>query len=215
MRHGIRGVGGVSGTKNGATTTTAESSMQHAGVAMVGVIVVGPMAHDDVGLPLADERATPSCGSRATASSSPSWMSRTSVLDAEDPRALRDFRFPAARQRPAGLVEMTDVSVGHRHELDLVARAAQSAATPLAFSSASSGCAPKAMIRRGVACACSARPAAPGITTIQMVKSSIVTEQSFHVCGLAGNAEIVRWVEIFYTKKRPEYRRGTVIGCKA
>ena len=43
-------------------------------------------------------------------------------LDAEDLRALLDFCFPPPSQRPAGALEMSDVAVGHRDELHLVAR---------------------------------------------------------------------------------------------
>ena len=68
-------------------------------------------------------------------------------LDPEDARALGDFRLAPPRQRTAGLLEVADVAVGHRHELHFVPGAAHSAATPLAFSSASSGCAPNAIMR--------------------------------------------------------------------
>ena len=86
---------------------------------MVRVVIVGAVAHDDVGLPIADQ-----------ARDCPAILERRRELavvdvhdgrfDAEDPGALGHFRRSAASQRAAGLLEVTNVAVGHRHELHLV-----------------------------------------------------------------------------------------------
>ena len=65
----------------------------------------------------------------------------------DDAGALLDFLVAADGERATGLAEVADVAVGRGDELHLVACAAHSAATPAAFSSASSGCAPNAMMR--------------------------------------------------------------------
>jgi hypothetical protein len=43
-------------------------------------------------------------------------------FDAEDLGALGDLGLPPLGQRSAGLLEVSDVAVGHRHELHFVAR---------------------------------------------------------------------------------------------
>ena len=92
---------------------------QHARVAVIRVVVVRPVAHDDVGLPVANEP-----GHRAAVLERRHQLAVVDVehlgLDAEDPRALRDFRLAPLRQRPAGALEVADVAVGHRDELHLV-----------------------------------------------------------------------------------------------
>ena len=78
------------------------------------------MAHDDVGLPVADETgdgaAILECGLELAV------MDVEHVGgDAQDARALLHFVVAALRQRAAGLAEVADVAVGHRDELHLVA----------------------------------------------------------------------------------------------
>jgi hypothetical protein len=78
------------------------------------------MAHDDVGLPVADQP-----GDLLPVferwDQFPVVDVEDLVLDPEDLGALRHFRFPPLRQRAAGLFEVADIAVGHRHELHLVA----------------------------------------------------------------------------------------------
>ena len=54
-------------------------------------------------------------------SSSPSWMSRTSVVDPQDLGALLDLGRPPPGEDGAGHLVVADVAVGHADELDLVA----------------------------------------------------------------------------------------------
>ncbi len=92
---------------------------QHARVAMIGMIVVRAVAHDDVGLPFADQPRH-----RLAVLERRHQFAVVNVhhvgLDAENPRALRHFRLAPPRQRSAGGSEMADVAVGHRDELHLV-----------------------------------------------------------------------------------------------
>ena len=120
--------------------------------------------------------------------SSPSWMSSTSTADAELLRALLDLGLAALGERPACLLEMSDVAVGHGDELHLAPRCDHSDATPAAFSSASSGCAPKAMTRSGAACvACAAIRVPVGIAN---ARSSVNVTQS----GFMGKTSLVNLV---------------------
>ena len=83
------------------------------------MVIVGPVAHDDVGLPLADEP-----GDLLPVLQRRHQLAVVDVehraLDAEDLPALGHFRLPPLRQRAAGLFEMADIAVGHGDELDLV-----------------------------------------------------------------------------------------------
>ena len=78
------------------------------------------MAHDDVRLPLADQARD-----RLAVLERRHQLAVVDVhdvgLDPEDPRALGHFGLPPLGQRTAGALEVTDVAVGHRHELHLVA----------------------------------------------------------------------------------------------
>ena len=91
---------------------------QDARVAVIGVVVVRAVAHDDIGLPLADE---PRHGLAVVERRR--QLAVVNVhhigLDAEDARALGDFRLSPPRQRSTGGFEMADVAIGHGHELDL------------------------------------------------------------------------------------------------
>ncbi len=86
---------------------------------MVGMVVVGPMAHDDVGLPCADEPRH-----RLAVFERGRQFAVVDVhhfgLDPENAGAFGDFRLAPACQRAAGRAEVADVAVGHRDELDLV-----------------------------------------------------------------------------------------------
>jgi len=87
---------------------------------MIGVVVVRAMAQDDVGLPVADQ-----AGDRAAVLERGHELAVVNVehlvLDAENARAFGDFGLAALRERPAGLLEVADVAVGHGDELHLVA----------------------------------------------------------------------------------------------
>ena len=95
--------------------------MQDARVAVIRVIVVRPVPHDDVGLPFANEpRDRPPVLERRHQLAVVDV--EHFVLDAEDSRAFCHFRLAPLRERTAGALEMADVAVRHRDELHLVAR---------------------------------------------------------------------------------------------
>ena len=93
---------------------------QDADIAVVRVVVVRPVADDDVGLPVANlarERAT-----RFEVHLELAIVDVEHVRgDPENPRALLDFLVPADGERPTRLAEVTDVAIGRRDELHLVA----------------------------------------------------------------------------------------------
>ena len=136
--------------------------------AVIRMVVPWTVGQDDVGLPVANQ-----IGHLLPRLEIRHQLAVVDVehlgLDAELRVARLDFRLAPLRERAAGLREMADVAVGQRDELDLVPRAANRAAVPANFSSASSGCAPKAMIR-------SCRWADPGPPAMARRRSREVNE---------------------------------------
>ena len=86
---------------------------------MVGMVVVGPMAHDDVSLPGTDEP-----GHRLAVFERRRQLAVVNVhdfsLDAENAGAFGDLGGTPPREGTAGGGEVADVAVGHRDELHLV-----------------------------------------------------------------------------------------------
>ena len=86
---------------------------------MVGMVVVRPVPHHDVGLPIPDlarDHAAIFERRLELAVVDVEHVGR----DAENARALLDFLVAALCQRSAGLLEVADVAVGHRDKLHLV-----------------------------------------------------------------------------------------------
>ena len=109
------------------------------------------------------------------------------VLDAENPGALGDLRFAAARQRPASLAEVPDVAVRHRHELDLVSLRRPECRDAARLQLGVIGMCPEGNDPKGrrlclLGTSGSARH--HGDTGRQEQHRA---EQSFHMCSLAGN----------------------------
>ncbi len=92
---------------------------EDAGVAMIGVVIVGPMTHDDVGIPFPDQ-----AGDSAAILQGRQQLAVVNVQDfrgdAQEACGGLDLGLAAARQGAAGVAPVADVAVGHGDELDVV-----------------------------------------------------------------------------------------------
>jgi hypothetical protein len=92
---------------------------QDARVAVIGVVVVGTMAHDDVRLPFADEP-----GDQTAILQRGQQFAVVNVQhfggDAQDAGTAFHLRLAPAGEGPSGVAPVADVAVGHGNELDVM-----------------------------------------------------------------------------------------------
>ena len=116
---------------------------EHAGVAMVGVIVVRARRHHQVGIPKRIWRMI--CAHVQRRQQLAVVVVEHHVVDA-DAAPARRLGAAARRERPAALGWWPGVAVGHRDEPHLMAGPRTSPPCRRRVKSQSSGCAPKAMM---------------------------------------------------------------------